>query len=86
MTLLLQANELGFPYWAKSFRGKRIIYDEEDELQEMPKGLFFLFKDLPFVTIFSHQEFFADEEMPKGLLTYQTDLPTLYINARLHLV
>ncbi|PWA76044.1 hypothetical protein CTI12_AA236460 (chloroplast) [Artemisia annua] len=27
-------NELGFPYWSKSFRGKRIIYDEEDELQE----------------------------------------------------
>ncbi|KAK7847579.1 protein ycf2 [Quercus suber] len=25
-------NELGFPYWARSFRGKRIIYDEEDEL------------------------------------------------------
>ncbi|CAL1407339.1 unnamed protein product [Linum trigynum] len=27
-------NELGFPYWAGSFRDKRIIYDEEDELQE----------------------------------------------------
>ncbi|MBA0820017.1 hypothetical protein Gohar_028397, partial [Gossypium harknessii] len=27
-------NELGFPYWAESFRGKRIIYDEKDELQE----------------------------------------------------
>ncbi|TYJ14311.1 hypothetical protein E1A91_A10G109900v1, partial [Gossypium mustelinum] len=27
-------NELGFPYWAGSFRGKRIIYDENDELQE----------------------------------------------------
>nr|YP_009571813.1 hypothetical protein RF2 [Rivina humilis]YP_009571830.1 hypothetical protein RF2 [Rivina humilis]QBC69764.1 hypothetical protein RF2 [Rivina humilis]QBC69765.1 hypothetical protein RF2 [Rivina humilis] len=27
-------NELGFPYWARSFQGKRIIYDEEDELQE----------------------------------------------------
>ncbi|KAL0308018.1 UNVERIFIED_CONTAM: protein Ycf2 [Sesamum calycinum] len=27
-------NELGFPYWSRSFRGKRIIYDEEDELQE----------------------------------------------------
>jgi len=27
-------NSLGFPYWARSFRGKRIIYDEEDELQE----------------------------------------------------
>nr|YP_009000138.1 hypothetical chloroplast RF21 [Silene chalcedonica]YP_009000155.1 hypothetical chloroplast RF21 [Silene chalcedonica]AGZ18129.1 hypothetical chloroplast RF21 [Silene chalcedonica]AGZ18146.1 hypothetical chloroplast RF21 [Silene chalcedonica] len=27
-------NSLGFPYWAGSLRGKRIIYDEEDELQE----------------------------------------------------
>jgi len=27
-------NSLGFPYWARSFRDKRIIYDEEDELQE----------------------------------------------------
>ncbi|KAK9081048.1 hypothetical protein Scep_031043 [Stephania cephalantha] len=27
-------NELGFPYWARSFRGKRIIYHKEDELQE----------------------------------------------------
>ena len=36
--------------------------------------LFFLFKDLPFVFVFSHQEFFADEEMPKGLLTYQKNL------------
>ncbi|KAK4342528.1 hypothetical protein RND71_038344 [Anisodus tanguticus] len=27
-------NELGFPYWSRSFWGKRIIYDEEDELQE----------------------------------------------------
>uniref|UniRef100_UPI0031F4186F hypothetical chloroplast RF21 n=1 Tax=Platylobium parviflorum TaxID=3041830 RepID=UPI0031F4186F len=27
-------NELGFTYWAGSFRGKRIIYDEEDEFQE----------------------------------------------------
>nr|YP_009764293.1 Ycf2 [Morinda citrifolia]YP_009764310.1 Ycf2 [Morinda citrifolia]QIS91047.1 Ycf2 [Morinda citrifolia]QIS91064.1 Ycf2 [Morinda citrifolia] len=27
-------NELGFPYWSRPFWGKRIIYDEEDELQE----------------------------------------------------
>ncbi|KAK7847580.1 protein ycf2 [Quercus suber] len=38
--------------------------------------LFFLFKDLPFVSVFSYREFFTNEEMPKGLLTYQTDLPT----------
>ncbi|RZC88063.1 hypothetical protein C5167_004304, partial [Papaver somniferum] len=29
-----RSNELGFPYWARSFRGKRIIYHKEDELQE----------------------------------------------------
>nr|UDF85056.1 Ycf2 [Sophora prostrata] len=103
-------NELGFPYWARSFRGKRIIYDEEDELQENDSEflqgrtmqyqtrdrsskeqgffrisqfiwdpadpLFFLFKDQPFVSVFSHREFFADEEMSGGLLTFQTDLPT----------
>nr|YP_010419671.1 hypothetical protein RF2 [Laportea mooreana]YP_010419688.1 hypothetical protein RF2 [Laportea mooreana]USG53372.1 hypothetical protein RF2 [Laportea mooreana]USG53389.1 hypothetical protein RF2 [Laportea mooreana] len=103
-------NELGFPYWARSFRGKRIIYDEEDGLQEndsefLQSGtmqyqtrdrsskeqgffrisqfiwdpadpLFFLFKDQPFVSVFSHREFFADEEMSKGLLTSQIYLPT----------
>nr|YP_009411595.1 Ycf2 [Schima argentea]YP_009411614.1 Ycf2 [Schima argentea]YP_009411682.1 Ycf2 [Schima brevipedicellata]YP_009411701.1 Ycf2 [Schima brevipedicellata]YP_009411856.1 Ycf2 [Schima khasiana]YP_009411875.1 Ycf2 [Schima khasiana]YP_009412030.1 Ycf2 [Schima noronhae]YP_009412049.1 Ycf2 [Schima noronhae]YP_009412291.1 Ycf2 [Schima sinensis]YP_009412310.1 Ycf2 [Schima sinensis]YP_009412465.1 Ycf2 [Schima wallichii]YP_009412484.1 Ycf2 [Schima wallichii]QZQ53312.1 hypothetical protein RF2 [Schi len=103
-------NELGFPYWSRSFRGKRIIYDEEDELQEndsefLQSGtiqyqtrdrsskeqglfrisqfiwdpadpLFFLFKDPPFVSVFSHRELFADEEMSKGLLTSQTDPPT----------
>nr|UEN67600.1 hypothetical protein RF2 [Sophora davidii]UEN67619.1 hypothetical protein RF2 [Sophora davidii] len=103
-------NELGFPYWARSFRVKRIIYDEEDELQENDSEflqggtmqyqtrdrssneqgffrisqfiwdpadpLFFLFKDQPFVSVFSHREFFADEEMSGGLLTFQTDLPT----------
>uniref|UniRef100_A0A3Q7FLE9 Uncharacterized protein n=1 Tax=Solanum lycopersicum TaxID=4081 RepID=A0A3Q7FLE9_SOLLC len=25
---------VGNPYWSRSFRGKRIIYDEEDELQK----------------------------------------------------
>nr|YP_009108803.1 hypothetical chloroplast protein [Oncinotis tenuiloba]YP_009108820.1 hypothetical chloroplast protein [Oncinotis tenuiloba]AIW05647.1 hypothetical chloroplast protein [Oncinotis tenuiloba]AIW05664.1 hypothetical chloroplast protein [Oncinotis tenuiloba] len=103
-------NELGFPYWARSFRGKRIIYDEEDELQEndsefLQNGrvqyqtrdrsskeqgffrisqfiwdpadpLFFLFKDQPPGSVFSHRELFADEEMSKGLLTFQTDPPT----------
>ena len=102
-----RTNELGFPYWVRSFRGKRIIYDEKDGLQENDSEflqsqyqtrdrsskeqgffrisqfvwdpadpLFFLFKDPPFISVFSHREFFADEEMPKGLLTSQTDLPT----------
>nr|YP_010210878.1 Ycf2 [Paraboea dictyoneura]YP_010210898.1 Ycf2 [Paraboea dictyoneura]UBD08762.1 Ycf2 [Paraboea dictyoneura]UBD08782.1 Ycf2 [Paraboea dictyoneura] len=103
-------NELGFPYWSRSFRGKRIIYNEEDELQEndsdfLQSGtmqyqtrdrsskeqglfrisqfiwdpadpLFFLFKDQPPDSVFSHRELFADEEMSKGLLTAQTDPPT----------
>nr|YP_010964345.1 hypothetical chloroplast RF21 [Astragalus tumbatsica]WNM88923.1 hypothetical chloroplast RF21 [Astragalus tumbatsica] len=29
-----RSNELGFPYWERSFRDKQIFYDEEDELQE----------------------------------------------------
>ena len=34
-------------------------------------SLFFLFKDQPFVSVFSHQEFFADEETSKkGLLAF----------------
>lgn len=102
-------NELGFPYWARSFRGKRIIYDKEDALQENDSEflqsetmqyqtrdksskeqgffrisqfiwdpadpLFFLFKDQPFVSVFSHREFFADEEISKGLLTSQMNSP-----------
>nr|BDR61609.1 hypothetical protein RF2 [Dichondra micrantha]BDR61631.1 hypothetical protein RF1 [Dichondra micrantha] len=31
---IARPDELGFSYWSRSFRGKRIIYDEEDELQE----------------------------------------------------
>ncbi|KAM3355780.1 hypothetical protein P3S68_022494 [Capsicum galapagoense] len=31
-------NELGFPYWSRSFWEKQIIYDEEDELQENDSG------------------------------------------------
>jgi len=103
-------NELGFPYLARSFRGKRIIYHKEDELQEndsefLQSGtmqyqtrdrsskeqgffrisqfiwdpadpFFFLFKDQPFISVFSRREFFADEEMSKGLITSQTNPPT----------
>nr|AEZ48737.1 hypothetical chloroplast RF2 [Molineria capitulata] len=102
--------ELGFPYWAGSFRGKRIIYHKEDALQEndsefLQSGtmqyqtrdrsskeqgffrisqfiwdpadpFFFLFKDQPFVSVFSRRKFFADEEMSKGLITSQTNPPT----------
>nr|YP_009572075.1 Ycf2 [Veratrum japonicum]YP_009572093.1 Ycf2 [Veratrum japonicum]YP_010309024.1 Ycf2 [Veratrum schindleri]YP_010309042.1 Ycf2 [Veratrum schindleri]QBI37666.1 Ycf2 [Veratrum japonicum]QBI37686.1 Ycf2 [Veratrum japonicum]QSV09097.1 Ycf2 [Veratrum schindleri]QSV09098.1 Ycf2 [Veratrum schindleri] len=102
--------ELGFPYWAGSFRGKRVIYHKEDELQKndsefLQSGtmqyqtrdrsskeqgffrisqfiwdpadpFFFLFKDQPFVSVFSRREFFADEEMSKGLITSPKNLPT----------
>nr|YP_010259001.1 hypothetical chloroplast RF21 [Chiloglottis cornuta]YP_010259009.1 hypothetical chloroplast RF21 [Chiloglottis cornuta]UIX23871.1 hypothetical chloroplast RF21 [Chiloglottis cornuta]UIX23879.1 hypothetical chloroplast RF21 [Chiloglottis cornuta] len=102
--------ELGFPYWTGSFRGKRIIYHKEDELQEKdseflqsgttqyqtrdrsskeqgffrtsqfiwdPADPFFsLFKDQPFVSVFSRREYFADEEMSKGLIASQTNPPT----------
>ncbi|MFS7916782.1 hypothetical protein Hanom_Chr03g00181411 [Helianthus anomalus] len=67
-------NELGFPYWSRSFPGKRIIYDKEDELQENDSD--FLQSGTPFVSVFSHRELFADEEMSKGLLTPQTNPPT----------
>nr|YP_010128905.1 hypothetical protein KQ457_pgp010 [Pedicularis dissecta]YP_010128912.1 hypothetical protein KQ457_pgp003 [Pedicularis dissecta]QPZ47957.1 hypothetical protein PEDIA082 [Pedicularis dissecta]QPZ47964.1 hypothetical protein PEDIA110 [Pedicularis dissecta] len=98
-------NELGFPYWSRAFRGKRIIYDEENDSEFLQSGtmqyqtrdrsskeqglfrisqfiwdpadpLFFLFKDQPPGSVFSHRELFADEEMSKGLLTSQTDPPT----------
>nr|AEX93952.1 hypothetical chloroplast RF21 [Allium fistulosum] len=105
-----RSTELGFPYWAGSFRGKRIIYHKKDELQEndsefLQSGtmqyqtrdrsskeqgffrisqfiwdpadpFFFLFKDQPFVSVFSRREFFADEEMSKGLITSQTNSST----------
>nr|QWL22226.1 hypothetical protein RF2 [Syndiclis marlipoensis]QWL22243.1 hypothetical protein RF2 [Syndiclis marlipoensis] len=102
-----RTNELGFPYWARSFRGKRIIYDElqENDSEFLQSGtmeyqtrdrsskeqgffrisqfiwdpadpFFFLFKDQPFVSVFSRREFFADEEMSKGLITSQTNPPT----------
>jgi len=98
-------NELGFPYWARSFRGKRIISDEENDSEFLQSGtvqyqtrdrsskeqglfrisqfiwdpadpLFFLFKDQPPGSVFSHRELFADEEMSKGLLTPQKNRPT----------
>nr|YP_009861266.1 photosystem I assembly protein Ycf2 [Orontium aquaticum]QIU82957.1 photosystem I assembly protein Ycf2 [Orontium aquaticum] len=105
-----RTNELGFPYWARSFRGKRIIYHKKDERKEndskfLQSGtmqyqtrdrsskeqgffrisqfiwdpadpFFFLFKDQPFVSVFSRREFFADEEMSKGLITHQKNPPT----------
>ncbi|KAH0676981.1 hypothetical protein KY285_024782 [Solanum tuberosum] len=94
--------------------GKRIIYDEEDELQENDSGflqsgtmqyqtrdrsqglfrisqfiwdpadpLFFLFKDQPPCSVFSHRELFADEEMSRGFLLPKQILLHLYINAGL---
>nr|YP_010267273.1 hypothetical protein Ycf2 [Impatiens macrovexilla var. yaoshanensis]YP_010267293.1 hypothetical protein Ycf2 [Impatiens macrovexilla var. yaoshanensis]UIF93834.1 hypothetical protein Ycf2 [Impatiens macrovexilla var. yaoshanensis]UIF93854.1 hypothetical protein Ycf2 [Impatiens macrovexilla var. yaoshanensis] len=99
-------NELGFPSWSRSFRGKRIIYDDSEFLQsgtmqyqtrdrsskeeglfrisqfiwDPADPLFFLFKDQPFVSVFSHRELFTDEEMSKRLLTSQTGPPPSLYN------
>uniref|UniRef100_A0A8S0XM32 Ycf2 N-terminal domain-containing protein n=1 Tax=Spirodela intermedia TaxID=51605 RepID=A0A8S0XM32_SPIIN len=96
-----RTNELGFPYWARSFRGKRIIFHKENELQQkdseflqnLPKNkafsnkpihlgpcgsILFLFKDQPFVSVFSRREFFADEEMSKGLLLPKNPPTSIY--------
>nr|YP_009229117.1 Ycf2 [Iris sanguinea]YP_009229135.1 Ycf2 [Iris sanguinea]YP_010540224.1 hypothetical protein RF2 [Iris typhifolia]YP_010540242.1 hypothetical protein RF2 [Iris typhifolia]ALS46381.1 Ycf2 [Iris sanguinea]ALS46400.1 Ycf2 [Iris sanguinea]UYF20360.1 hypothetical protein RF2 [Iris typhifolia]UYF20378.1 hypothetical protein RF2 [Iris typhifolia]WEG37603.1 hypothetical chloroplast RF21 [Iris typhifolia] len=51
------------------FRISQFIWDPADPF-------FFLFKDQPFVSVFSRREFFADAEMLKGgILTSQTNLP-----------
>nr|QWL15908.1 hypothetical chloroplast RF21 [Plantago coronopus]QWL15930.1 hypothetical chloroplast RF21 [Plantago coronopus] len=95
--------------WSRAFRGKRILYDQEDELQENDSEflqsrtmqfqtrdrsskeqglffqisqflwdpadpLFFLFKDQPPGSVFSHRELFADEEMSKGFTALPTSL------------
>nr|YP_010209590.1 Ycf2 [Impatiens davidii]YP_010209608.1 Ycf2 [Impatiens davidii]UBA17532.1 Ycf2 [Impatiens davidii]UBA17550.1 Ycf2 [Impatiens davidii] len=99
-------NKLGFPSWSRSFRGKRIIYDDSEFLQsgtmqyqtrdrsskeeglfrisqfiwDPADPLFFLFKDQPFVSVFSHRELFTDEEMSKRLLTSQTGPPPSLYN------
>nr|YP_010257188.1 hypothetical chloroplast RF21 [Allium paepalanthoides]YP_010257206.1 hypothetical chloroplast RF21 [Allium paepalanthoides]QUV76035.1 hypothetical chloroplast RF21 [Allium paepalanthoides]QUV76053.1 hypothetical chloroplast RF21 [Allium paepalanthoides] len=51
------------------FRISQFIWDPADPF-------FFLFKDQPFVSVFSRREFFADEEMSKGLITSQTNSST----------
>nr|QKI32468.1 hypothetical protein RF2 [Circaeaster agrestis]QKI32469.1 hypothetical protein RF2 [Circaeaster agrestis]QKI32553.1 hypothetical protein RF2 [Circaeaster agrestis]QKI32554.1 hypothetical protein RF2 [Circaeaster agrestis]QKI32638.1 hypothetical protein RF2 [Circaeaster agrestis] len=59
----ISSKEQGF------FRINRFIWDPVDPL-------FLLFKDQPFVSVFSRRKFFADHEMQKGLFTYQTNTPT----------
>nr|YP_009828974.1 Ycf2 [Impatiens hawkeri]YP_009828995.1 Ycf2 [Impatiens hawkeri]QJC59227.1 Ycf2 [Impatiens hawkeri]QJC59228.1 Ycf2 [Impatiens hawkeri] len=55
------------------FRISQFIWDPADPL-------FFLFKDQPFVSVFSHRELFTDEEMSKRLLTSQTGPPPSLYN------
>ncbi|KAF3784840.1 ycf2 protein [Nymphaea thermarum] len=46
---------------------------------DLPKNkdkFFFPFKEQPFVSVFSHQESFANDEMTKGLITSQTNSRT----------
>ncbi|CAN6476500.1 unnamed protein product [Victoria cruziana] len=49
---------------------------------DLPKNkdqFIFLFKDQPFVSVFSHRESFADEEMSNGLITSQINsLTSIY--------
>ncbi|KAL8456391.1 hypothetical protein ACS0TY_034561 [Phlomoides rotata] len=51
------------------FQISQFIWDPADPL-------FFLFKDQPPGSVFSHRVLYADEEMSKRLLTSQTDPPT----------
>nr|QXO05453.1 Ycf2 [Vrydagzynea nuda]QXO05470.1 Ycf2 [Vrydagzynea nuda] len=51
------------------FRISQFIWDPADPF-------FSLFKDQPFVSMFSRREFFADEEMSKGLIVSQTNSST----------
>nr|YP_010407191.1 hypothetical chloroplast RF21 [Goodyera striata]YP_010407208.1 hypothetical chloroplast RF21 [Goodyera striata]URF19995.1 hypothetical chloroplast RF21 [Goodyera striata]URF20012.1 hypothetical chloroplast RF21 [Goodyera striata] len=51
------------------FQISQFIWDPADPF-------FSLFKDQPFVSVFSRREFFADEEMSKGLIASQTNPPT----------
>nr|QXO04503.1 Ycf2 [Herpysma longicaulis]QXO04520.1 Ycf2 [Herpysma longicaulis] len=51
------------------FRISQFIWDPADPF-------FSLFKDQPFVSVFSRREFFADEEMSKGLIASQTNPST----------
>nr|QGQ56466.1 conserved hypothetical protein ycf2 [Cheirostylis chinensis]QGQ56482.1 conserved hypothetical protein ycf2 [Cheirostylis chinensis] len=51
------------------FQISQFIWDPADPF-------FSLFKDQPFVSVFSRREFFADEEMSKGLIAYQTNPST----------
>jgi len=99
-------------YWARSFRGKRIISDEENDSEflqsvtvqyetrdrssneedffrisqfiwDPAEPLFFLFKDQPFVSVFSASRILCRRRDVKGagwLLTSQTYLPiSMYI-------
>ncbi|THU42176.1 hypothetical protein C4D60_Mb00t19640 [Musa balbisiana] len=56
------------------FRVSQFIWDPADPF-------FFLFKDQPFVSVFSRREFFADEEMSRCLLLPKQNLLHLCINA-----
>jgi len=62
-------HEIDLPKNRAFFRISQFIWDPADPL-------FFLFKDQPFVSVFSHRQFCTDEEMSRELLTSQTDLPT----------
>nr|YP_009269933.1 hypothetical chloroplast RF21 [Neottia acuminata]ANT72840.1 hypothetical chloroplast RF21 [Neottia acuminata] len=72
---LLQSGTMQYQTQDKSskeqgfFGTSQFIWDPVDQF-------FSLFKDQPFISVFSRREFFADEEMSKGLIASQTNPPT----------
>ncbi|KAK5786324.1 hypothetical protein PVK06_040960 [Gossypium arboreum] len=79
----LQKNDLAFlqsgtmQYQARDRSSKEQGFFQISQfIWDLANPLFFLFKDQPFVFVFSHRKFFSNEKMSKGLLTSQTDPPT----------
>ncbi|KAF1888222.1 hypothetical protein Lal_00043036 [Lupinus albus] len=76
-----------FPIWSDHFGACRSFMMKRMSFKRMIRSSFKvepcstrheidLAKNKPFVFVFSHREFFADEDMSRGLLTSQIDLPT----------
>ncbi|GKD38371.1 ycf2 protein [Tanacetum coccineum] len=77
-----RSNELGFPYWSRSFRGKRIIYDEEDLIETNYQYLSNLFLsngtllDQMTKALLRKRWLFPDE-MQIGFMEQEKDFPFL---------
>ncbi|OMP02171.1 hypothetical protein CCACVL1_02897 [Corchorus capsularis] len=72
-TMQYQARDISYKEQG-FFLISQFIWDPADPL---------FFEDQPFVSVFSHREFFADEEMSKGLLTFTSQRnPSKYLSNR----